>query len=245
MLPLSYFDRYWPALTALPTLPVGERYSRSQLLSDAFRIFAASGLGVFYAPFHHLGSSARVALVGLTPGFTQMENAFRAAKDGERLGLSGAGLFAHIDAAGSFSGPMRRNLVRMLDDIELNRRLGIPTCDDLFTGAHAMVHFTSTVSAPIFKGEQNYNGSPLRVPLLREWVTQNFAAELRALPDAIIIPLGKHAGDAVDLLRAQGAVDAQRCLTEFPHPSPANGHLKPLFELGRNRWRDQIIRFET
>ena len=166
MLPLSFFDKYWPALTALPTLRVGERYSRGQLLSEAFHIFAAGGLDVFYAPFHHLGLSARVALVGLTPGFTQVENAFRAAKHGQRLGLSGARLFAHIDTAGSFSGPMRQNLVQMLDQIGLNKRLDIPTCDDLFAEAHAMVHFTSAVSAPIFRREQNYNGSLLEVPEL-------------------------------------------------------------------------------
>jgi hypothetical protein len=240
MLPLGFFDRYGPALSALPTLPVGERYPKSQLLSDAFHIFAASGLDVYYAPFHHLGSSARVALVGLTPGFTQMENAFRAAKEGERLGLSGARLFAHIDAAGSFSGPMRQNLVSMLDQIGLNKCLGISTCEALFAGAHAMVHFTSAVSAPIFKGERNYNGPLLKVPQLREWVIQNLAAELRALPEAIIIPLGTHAGGAVDLLTAHGAIDAQRCLTGFPHPSGANGHRKRLFELHRKRWCDQI-----
>jgi hypothetical protein len=62
MLPLSFFDRYWPAFTALPTLPAGERYSRSQLLSDAFHIFAADGLGVFYVPFHHLGWSPTISI---------------------------------------------------------------------------------------------------------------------------------------------------------------------------------------
>jgi hypothetical protein len=171
-----------------------------------------------------------------------VENAFRAAKHGQRLGLSGARLFAHIDTAGSFSGPMRQNLVQMLDQIGLNKRLDIPTCDDLFAEAHAMVHFTSAVSAPIFRREQNYNGSLLEVPELRQWVMQNFAAELRALSEAIIIPLGIYAGEAVDLLATQGAVDAQRCLTGFPHPSPANGHRKSLFELHRKRWCDQIAR---
>jgi len=109
-----------------------------------------------------------VALVGLTPGFTQMEEAFRAAKAGERAGLTGAALFAHIDATGSFSGRMRGNLIRMLDGIYLNKRLGIDSCADLFTDAASMVHFTSAVSAPVFKNGDNYNGTLVRAPALRE-----------------------------------------------------------------------------
>ena len=90
MLPLSYFERYRSALAALLTMPKGEHYSRAQLLSDAFRIFTASGLDVFYAPFSSCRfsrSGGPSALVGLTPGFTRMENAFRAAKDGECVGM--------------------------------------------------------------------------------------------------------------------------------------------------------------
>ena len=240
MLPLHFFDRYRTALLALPVLQPDEHYSRNQLISDAFRIFRANGLDVFYAPFHY--SNPRAKLVGLTPGFTQMANAFRAAKEAQRAGLSGTELFAHINRAASFSGPIRQNLVQMLDQIGLHTRLGIRTCSDLFAGAHAMVHFTSAVSAPIFKAEQNYNGSPglLKVPQLREWVMNNLAFELRELSDAIIISLGAHAGSAIDLLVAEGAVDPRRCLRGFPHPSGANGHRKRLFKLQREGWGNQI-----
>jgi hypothetical protein len=99
MLPLHFFDRYRTALLALPVLQPDEHYSRNQLISDAFRIFRANGLDVFYAPFHYSNPRAKVALVGLTPGFTQMANAFRAAKEAQRAGLSGTELFAHINRA--------------------------------------------------------------------------------------------------------------------------------------------------
>jgi hypothetical protein len=93
-----------------------------------------------------------------------------------------------------------------------------------------MVHFTSAVSAPIFRSGANYNGSPppLGIPVLREWVLKNLATELAAMPDAIIIPLGKTACEAVSLVAAQGSIDARRCLAGFPHPSGANGHRKHL-----------------
>jgi hypothetical protein len=212
MLPLEYYDRFKKTLATLPAPPPGKKYARSQLICDRFHLFGERGLDVYYAPFHHTGCNARVALVGLTPGFTQMEEAFRAAKDPKVEGLSRAALFAHIDATGSFSGPMRSNLVQMLDGINLNARLGIQSCGDLFAGASNMVHFTSAVSAPIFKSGANYNGSPalLGIPVLREWVLKNLATELAAMPDAIIIPLGKTACEAVSLVAAQGSIDARR-----------------------------------
>lgn len=241
MLPLEYFDRFREALSELPILPPGRKYTKSELVCDRFHLFSDRGLDVYYAPFHHEQRNARVALVGLTPGFTQMEEAFRAAKTGERDGLNGVALFAHIDATGSFSGALRSNLIRMLDGIKLNERLGVASCRDLFAGATGMAHFTSAVSAPIFKAGENYNGSLIRVSALRRWILQNLAAELAALPpSAIIIPLGKGAAEAVDLIAAEDLIDASRCLAGFPHPSGANGHGRRLFEAGKSRWREQI-----
>jgi hypothetical protein len=212
-------------------------------MSDRFRLFTDGGLEVYYAPFHHAEPNARVALIGLTPGFTQMEEAFRAAKDSEGKILSQAELFAHIDSTGSFSGPMRSNLVEMLDGIGLQRLLGIDTCLHLFTKAgRRTAHFTSIISAPAFKAGENYSGSPglLSVPRLREWVLEKFSRELAALPDAIFVPLGRTADEAVTLLSALGKIDSRRCLSGFPHPSGANGHRKRLFELHRDRWREQL-----
>jgi hypothetical protein len=198
MLSFEYYERFEETLAALPEIPLGKKYEKSDLICSRFWLFSDGGLDVYYVPFHHAGSNARVALVGLTPGFTQMEEAFRAAKAGKRDGLIRAALFAHIDSTGSFSGPMRSN------------------------------------------GE-NYNGSLIRVPALRKWVLQNLAAELAALPEsAIIIPLGKGAGEAVDLITAEGLIDARRCLAGFPHPSGANGHGRRLFAAGLYLWREQL-----
>ncbi len=243
MLPLEYYERFRAAISELPRLPQGTKYRKAELICERFRLFSERGLNVYYAPFHHTTRDARVALVGLTPGFTQMEDAFRAAKNYEGKGLSDAEIFAHVDATGSFSGPMRGNLVQMLDDIGLNARFGLATCGELFERqSRSLVHFTSAVSAPIFKAGENYNGSPplLGVPSLRKWVLENLSEELASMPEALIIPLGKTADAAVDLISSQGFVDGKRCLIGFPHPSGANGHRKTLFERSRNRWREQL-----
>jgi hypothetical protein len=243
MLPFENFSRYWQALLELPTQ---DRYDKDQLRCERFLLFSESGLEAYYVPFHYLNAKARIVLVGVTPGWTQMERAFWAAKDGLAHGLSGEQLFNYIDKTGSFSGPMRKNLVEMLDGIGLGDCLGIDSCTDLFSNSSHLVHFTSAMSAPVFKRGDNYAGSSpkaLDVPKLRTFVLENLAAELNVLPDAIIVPLGKVPGEAVQFLQTERLIALNRCLIGFPHPSGANGWRKPHYESGRQHWREQLSKW--
>jgi hypothetical protein len=132
MLPVAYFDRFREEILSLPLRTENEKYDRAELICPRFLLFSEANLEAYYAPFHHLNHNARVALVGLTPGWTQMEEAFRAAREGFASGLDGTRLFEYIDRTGSFSGPMRKNIVAMLDGIKINTRLGISSCSTLF-----------------------------------------------------------------------------------------------------------------
>jgi hypothetical protein len=72
----------------------------------------------------------------------------------------------------------------------------------------------------------NWNGtkpSLLRHPETRGYVFDVLAVELRALPDAVVMPLGQRAGEAVQELVGAGLVEEGRCCIGTPHPSPANG----------------------
>ena len=248
MLPVKEFLRFHDALLALP---VKKSYTRKEIRSGQFRMFSTRGLDVYYAPFHFLNKKARVILVGLTPGWTQMERAFWAARHGMAGGLSGAALFRHIELIGSFSGPMRRNLVAMLEGIGLHEHLNICCCRSLFENRkpeHNLAHFTSLVSAPIFQKGGNYRGYGPRlldVPELKEWVSKNLATEFAKLPKALIIPLGTVANEVLQFLCTQSVerVERDRCLINFPHPSGANGHRIPAFERGCKSWRRQIRRW--
>jgi hypothetical protein len=245
MLPVSEFDRFQKRIACLPLKEEGERYERAQLICSEFLLFSDSGLDVYYIPFHHVNKIARVVLMGLTPGWTQMEEAFRAARQGTEEGLQDEELFRHIATTASFSGSMRKNLVGMLDGIGLNRELSICSCSELFGVHNEQVHLTSVVNMPIFKKHKNYSGHTpqlLQVPKLRQWLSDDLAAELDSVCRAVIIPLGRVADQAVNFLykREHPLIDAERCLTGFPHPSGANGHRKTDFELGRDRWADQI-----
>jgi hypothetical protein len=243
MLPPKEFDRLRESIARLPTKAENERYEKSELLCKRFLLFSEAGLDVYYVPFHYMNRKARVVLIGLTPGWTQMEEAFRAAKRGLSDGLDGKVLFRFIETTGSFSGPMRNHLVSMLDGIGLNKGLGVTSCVDLFGNSSHLVHYTSAVSAPIFRRGENYRGSGpplLQVPRLQKWIVNHLAKELASLPDALVIPLGKVAGEVVEFLQSQNLISGSRFLHDFPHPSGANGHRKPLYERGRERWRRQL-----
>jgi hypothetical protein len=240
MLPFQQFSRYWQAVLDLPTQ---DRYYKAQLCCEQFLLFSQLGLDVYYIPFHHLNIKARIVLLGLTPGWTQMERAFWAVKKGLADGLEGEALFSYVGKTASFSGPMRKNLVEMLDRIGLSGGFGIKSCADLFVDSNHLVHFTSVVSAPIFKAGGNYAGlNPrlLKVSALRTFVLEHLAQELTALPQAIIVPLGKVASEAIEFLHKNKLITPDRCLSNFPHPSGANGHRKPIFEHGRRRWQGQL-----
>lgn len=80
----------------------------------------------------------------------------------------------------------------------------------------------------------NYSGSPemTRRPLLRKYVTELLAEEVRALPMAVWVPLGPKPATALALLAQTGAVARDRVLGGLPHPSGANAERIPYF-LGR------------
>ena len=85
------------------------------------------------------------------------------------------------------------------------------------------LHSTSALRYPVLIEGSNYRGSPQigRSPLLTEIVTINLPYELKQLPNALIVPLGKAVEGALALI---GFGESPRLLKGFPHPSGANGH---------------------
>lgn len=189
---------------------------------------------VCYAPFDHIQTSAKLVLVGITPGAQQARNALielhrkLAAGADHRTALSAAKVFA------SFSGPMRKNLVAMLDHIGLNRWLGVSTTEQVWGDRSDLVHFTSALRYPVYVAGKNYSGSPSMVttPLLRELLERYLGEEAGALPKAVWIPLGPSATEGVSWIAQQGFLKQQQVLTGLPHPSGANAERIAYF-LGR------------
>ena len=89
-------------------------YGPEHLCTPTFRLYSDGDTEVFYAPFDSVNMSAKVAVVQITPGFQQMEIAFRSARAALVNGETGVEACRQAKAQASFAGPMRRNLISML-----------------------------------------------------------------------------------------------------------------------------------
>lgn len=206
-------------------------------LRDALTLSATNGLEVIYAPFEHIAVGARLAIVGITPGLSQANVAVAAVRAHLRAGVDAAEALRLAKLTASFSGDvMRSNLVRMLDAIGVQGLFGLSTTSSLFTPVGEQVHFTSALRNPVFRDGANYNGAPdmIRTPMLCQAMEAGLIEEVRALPDAIWLPLGPKPAAAMAHLAAKGHLSADRVLNGVPHPSGANGEPVALF-LGRKR----------
>jgi hypothetical protein len=204
---------------------------------------------VYYAPFDYLNRLAKVALVGVTPGPTQMQESYVVVRDALRAGRSDEEALRAVKAHASFKG-MRRDLARWLDEIGLAACLGLRSCSELFDDSHrALLHTTSAVRYPVFVRRRdgtlaNYSGSGpefVAHPWLREMIETTLAAELSALPSAIVVPLGR-ANRAIAHLQELGAMDPARCLIGLPHPSPASPFRERYFQDAKAQLVSQIRR---
>jgi hypothetical protein len=175
---------------------------------------------VYYAPRDWVNITARVMLVGITPGAYQATEALREAQACLRAGRSSEETLRRADDAGSFSGPMRTHLVTMLDGIGLADALGLDSTAQLFGTHHQGRH-----------------------PVLRSLVRASLGTRVAMTPDALVISLGKAAQDAVSPLAADGLLDPGRSLTGFPHPSGGNGHRVRQYAANREALAGQVARW--
>lgn len=61
-------------------LPERAMYTRSELITPQFKLAQEKRLVMYYAPFDSINPAAKLALIGVTPGWTQMEISYRIAR---------------------------------------------------------------------------------------------------------------------------------------------------------------------
>jgi hypothetical protein len=203
-------------------------------MAESLKIHGDGDLSVCWAPFEYVAAEARIVVLGITPGRQQAENALAAFKGALAARMPLPEALRRAKLTGAFSGPMRANLITMLDHVGTQRVLGVTTCAELFDPSRDLAHLTSALRYPVFVNGENYNGAPdmLRTPILLRMVETYLAEEARALPNALWLPLGSKPAAALRHLAAAGIVDRNRILDGLPHPSGANGERIAYF-LGR------------
>ena len=185
----------------------------------------ANSLTSYYTPFEWVNPNAQVVLVGICPGRAQWENAVKAAQSALLQGLDDESVLKYAKQQGAFSGPIRKNLVKILDYIGLQQKLDLQSTAQLFEDAQYKVHMTAVLPHAIFKDHKNYNGtspSMLKNAFLYDQIQQHFLPQIEILADALYIPLGQSVIDVLNHLSNLGYLKPEQILQGFPHPSGAN-----------------------
>lgn len=228
-------------------LPKKEKYDKTDLLTSTFLINHENSLEIYYAPHNEIiNLEAKIVIVGITPGWNQMNQAFQTAKFGLESHWNTEKIKRECKKTARFAGSMRKNLIEMLDELHLQKYLKLESCADLFNDQERLLHTTSLIPYPVFNSSKNYTGahpSILDSSLLLHYVHHYFYKEIAQLPNTLIIPLGKAVEEVLKIMIEEGQLEKERCLFGFPHPSGANGHRQKQFLLEKTLLQKQLKQY--
>ena len=200
-----------------------KKINKSIVTNNKFLINKEGNIKIYYAPFDYVNSKAKIMIVGITPGLQQMLQSFQVINDGKSL--------KEVKDLSSFKGSMRTTLIKYLDELKVNKKLKIKSCESLFNKNSKHLHTTSLVKCPVFDKGKNYSGSNiLKKKILVEFIEKNFLKELKTLKKAIIIPLGNTVSSTIEYLNNKYDLKLACFLKGFPHPSGANARKNIQFK---------------
>ena len=200
-----------------------KKISKSNIVSGKFLIAKKDNIKIYYAPFDYVNSKAKIMIVGITPGLQQMLQSIEVINQGKSL--------KEVKDLSSFKGSMRTGLIKYLDELEVNKKLKIKSCESLFNKNSKYLHTTSLVKYPVFDKGKNYSGANiLKKKILIEFIEKNFLKELKTLKKAIIIPLGNTVSSTIEYLNNKYDLKLACFLKGFPHPSGANARKNIQFK---------------
>ena len=216
----NHYQHFAPIIRSLTSAEL----EGSPSLNAKLRLAQDGPIEVCYAPFEYINPKARIVIVGITPGRTQMLNALRELRRQLDSGASETMALRAAKLTGAFSGAMRPNLVALMDAIGLHGWLGINSCADLFGLSSDLVQTASVLRNPVFLKGENYNGTPsmIRHKLLQAQLVEGFGQDVKELPRAVYVPLGNKVTEALYFLADRGMLNRQQILEGLPHPSGPN-----------------------
>ena len=193
----------------------------------------------------HYNPKAKVFIIGITPGFQQMSTAIATARKELEVSDNIEEIQYKCKVAARFSGSLRKNIISMLDGIELNKVLELQSCSELFEKKDYLLHTISLIPYPVFVKGENYTGHTpklIKSDFLMKYVYDNFINEFNKLEESekiLLIPLGKAVEEVLLNLKDKGIIKENQILVGFPHPSGANVNRVTQFEENK----DNMIKF--
>lgn len=187
---------------------------------------------MYTIPSERLDTTARVIRLGLTAGVQQMNAASASARDALRAGESQAQILALVSRRAALMGPMRTNLVAMLDAVALADALDLRPTIERFDARNDLVHITSALRyrcSPTTRTTAATTHPYRAVPPLGQYVQAMLADDLEpSLTRSPSRSIGR-TEQCVRRLVNESVLDPRRCLVGFPHASGANvGRLSGL-----------------
>ncbi len=227
-------------------LPLKDKYTKEELLIKDFLVDSENSIEIYYAPHNeYLNPKAKIFIIGITPGFQQMSTAIATARKEFELGSDIKEIQYKCKVAGRFSGVIRKNIISMLDEINLNKSLRINSCSELFNEKDYLLHTVSLIPYPVFAKKQNYSGHTpklIKSEFLMKYIYENFIDEFNSLDnykDILLIPLGRAVEEVLLYLENKRLIKEEQILKDFPHPSGAN--VNRVKQLKENK--DNMVNF--
>ncbi len=232
----------------LKSEPLKESYSKGELLTKEYLVASENKIEIYYAPFDYINMDASIIIVGITPGWSQMEKSFKTIIRELQMNKSFSSGLKKVKSESSFAGSMRNNLIKMLNELELNEKLNINSTNELFDLDNNILHSTSAIKYPVFNNGKNYTGSSpsaLKSKMLWEQIEKYFIPEINNFKNKLIIPLGKSVNEILLKLHSENKLNDNFILNGFPHPSGANGHRAKQFELNKESMKGIIEKWKN
>ncbi len=219
-------------------------YANGFPFCEELSIESRGNIDVYFSPFEHVNKQAKVVLVGISPGATQANIANLKASALIKTGESIDSISEKAKQSGAFSGALRNNLIRLLDYIGINSKLGIDSCETLFNENKHLLHSTSVFRYPTLQAGKPISSAKkgLSDPLLKQMVDNCLADEVRQLPQsAFYLPMGQGVDKILLALCERGLLNRNQLLIGLPHPSGANAERVAYFlgEKARDKLSDK------
>lgn len=235
---------------AIKKLPLKDKYTKEELLIDDFLVDKEGNIEIYYAPHNeYINPKAKIFIVGITPGFNQMSTAMATARKELEVSNDIKEIQYKCKVAGRFSGSLRKNIISMLNELELNEVLGITDCSKLFGEKDYLLHTVSLIPYSVFVKKANYTGHTpklIKSDFLMKYVYDNFLSEIKSLDNfenILLIPLGKAVEEVLCKLKEEGFISERQILKGFPHPSGANVNRIPQLNENKDRMIKEIREF--
>ncbi|WP_102263039.1 hypothetical protein [Mesobacillus jeotgali] len=241
---MNQLEKYYKKIA---NLPLKESYSRGELLTSDFMMAKENNIEIYYCTHNeYVNKKARVFIIGITPGFQQMSKSIAVARQclEENLSLDEVSYICKRESR--FFGVLRRNIIQLLNDLDLNNVLNLECCEELFNVKDYLLHTTSLIPYAVFINGKNYTGhSPkiMKNKLLTSFLAEYFMPQAAVLQNSLIVPLGKGVEEIIADYTRAGIINENNVLSGFPHPSGANGHRLHQFNNNKEKMKRKINDF--